>query len=128
MTIDEVVRRLRAFEKGRPLPFGEKLRVPRIDDAQVLSLAFLKMGGESAPWGVAYGRPGKTPKVLTVAEARTRDAVADIMLELAPVLLTHVHHPQFSPFGPDPETRLPPFQIWLPNDTHLEMLHHIAYA
>ena len=84
------------------------------------------MGGESAPWGLAYGHPGKTPKVLTVAEPRTRDAVADIMLEFAPSLLTHVHHPQFSSFGPDPEARLPPFQIWLPNDTHLEMLHHLA--
>jgi hypothetical protein len=91
-------------------------------------LAFVKMGGESAPWGLAVGPPGKPPKVLTVSEPRTRDAVADMMLEFAPILLTHVHHPQFSPFGPDPEARLPPFQIWLPNDSHLEMLHHLAYA
>ena len=69
------------------------------------------------------------PKVLTVPEPRTRDAVAEMMLEFAPALLTHVHHPQrSSPFGPDPEARLPPFQVWLPNDTHLEMLHHLAYA
>jgi hypothetical protein len=128
VTTDEVVRRLRAFEKGKPLPVGEKLRAPRLDPAQMLILAFVKMGGESAPWGVAFGRPGKTPKVLTVGEPRTRDAVADMMLEFAPSLLTHVHHPQFSSFGPDPEARLPPFQIWLPNDTHLEMLHHLAYA
>lgn len=128
MTADEVVRRLRAFEKGKPLPQGEKLRVPRVDPAQILILVFVKMGGESAPWGVAYGRPGKSPKVLTVAEPRTRDAVADMMLEFAPTLLTHVHHPQFSSFGPDPEARLPPFQVWLPNNAHLEMLHHLAYA
>ncbi len=128
MTVDEVVRRLRAFDKGKPLPFGEKLRVPRLTDEQILVLAFVRMGGESAPWGVAYGRPGKAPKVLTVPEPRTRDAVADMMLEVAPTLLTHLNHPQFSSFGPDPEARLPPFQVWLPNNAHLEMLHHLAYA
>lgn len=128
MTGNEVVRRLRAFERGRPLPAGETLRVHRLDSNQVMILAFVKMGGESAPWGVAYGRSGKPPKLLTVAEPRTRDEVATMMLELAPVLLTHLHHPQFSPFGPDPEARIPPFQIWVPNDAHLEMLHHLAYA
>jgi hypothetical protein len=51
-----------------------------------------------------------------------------MMLEFAPVLLTHVHHPQFSPFGPDPDMRVPSFQLWVPNDSHLEMLHHLAYA
>lgn len=128
MTVDEAVRRLRAFKRGKPLPFGEKLRVPRLTDERSLVLAFVKMGGESAPWGVAYGRPGKTPRVLTVPEPRTRDSVADMMLEVAPTLLTHLHHPQFSSLGPDPETRLPPFQVWLPNGAHLEMLHHLAYA
>lgn len=128
MTTDEVVRRLRAFEKGKPLPSGERLRVPRLDSEQILILTFVRMGGESAAWGVAYGHPGETPEVLAVAELRTRDAVAEMMLEFSPVLLTHVHHPEFSPFGPDPDTSLPPFQVWVPNDTHLEMLHHLAYA
>jgi hypothetical protein len=128
MTTDEVVRRLRAFEKGKPLPSGEKVRIPRLDPPQIFVLAFVKMGGESAPWGIAFGRPGRAPKVLTVAEPRTRDAVADMMLAFAPELLAHIHHPQHSSFGPDPEAKLPPFQIWVPNDTHLEMLHHLAYA
>src|ERR1051325_1087713 len=105
MTVDEVVRRLRAFQKGKPLRSGEKLRVPRLDPSQILILAFVKMGGESAPWGIAYGRPGKTPKLLAVAEPRTRDAVAEMMLEFLPALLTHIHHPQYSPFGPDPDAK-----------------------
>ena len=128
MTTDEVVRRLRAFEKGRPLPSGERLRVPLLDPEQVLILAFVRMGGESAAWGLAYGRPGQAPQVLAVPEPRTRDAVAEMLLEFAPVLLTHLHHPEHSRFGPDPDTPLPPFQVWLPNETHVEMLHHLAYA
>src|SRR5262245_24012188 len=113
MTADEVVRRLRAFEKGRPLPGGETLRVRRLEPPQILVLAFVKMGGESAPWGLTFGRPGKSPTLKTVAEPRTRDEVAQMMLEFAPTLLTHIHHPRYSPFGPDPEARLPPFQIWM---------------
>jgi hypothetical protein len=128
MTSDEAVRRLRAFQKGRPLPSGETLRVPRVSPAQQLVLAFVKMGGESSPWGLAYGRPDKTPTILSVSEARTRDDVAEMMSRFAPVLLTHLHQPQHSPFGPDPDAKVPTFQVWLPNDSHLEMLHHLAYA
>jgi hypothetical protein len=128
MTADEVVRRLRAFEKGRPLPRGETLRVRRLPPDQQLVVAFVKMGGESAPWGMGYGRPGGKRRFLTIPEPRTRDDVAQMMAEFAPALLTHLHHPDFSSFGRDPEARVPPFQVWIPNGTHLEMLHHIAYA
>lgn len=128
MTTNDVVRRLRAFEQGRTLQCGETLRVPRLPDAQQFVIALVKMGGESAPWGVAYGRPGKPPTVLTVPEPRTRDDVAEMMANVAPPLLTHLHHPKYSPFGPDPDQQLPPFQVWLPNESHLEMLHHLAYA
>lgn len=128
MTADEVVRRLRAYEAGKPLRRGETLRIKRLPPEQVLMLAFVKMGGESAPWGVAYGRPGAKRQILTIPEPRTRDDVAQMMLEFAPALLTHLQHPDFSSFNRDPETRVPPFQVWLPNPSHLEMLHHIAYA
>jgi hypothetical protein len=128
MTSDEAVRRLRAFQKGRPLPSGETLRVARVGAAQQLVLAFVKMGGESAPWGLAYGRPDRSPTILSVPEPRTRNDVAEMMSRFAPVLLTHLHQPQHSPFGPDPEEKVPLPQVWLPNDSHVEMLHHLAYA
>jgi hypothetical protein len=128
MTADEVVRRLRAFQAGKPLSRGETLRLHRSPAEHTLMLAFVKMGGESAPWGVGYGRPGGPRRFLTIPEPRTRDDVAEMMLEFAPVLLTHLHHPDFSPFGDDPEARVPAFQVWLPNPSHLEMLHHLAYA
>jgi hypothetical protein len=128
MTGDEAVRRLRAFQKGRPLPSGETLHLPRVGAAQQLVLAFVKMGGESSPWGLAYGRPDKAPTILWVPEARRRDDAAEMLSRFAPILLTHLHHPQHSPFGPDPDQKVPLLQVWLPNDSHLEMLHHIAYA
>jgi hypothetical protein len=128
MTADEVVRRLRSFQAGKPLSRGETLRVRRLPAEQMLMLAFVKMGGESAPWGIGYGRPGGPRRMLTIPEPRTRDDVAEMMLEFASALLTHLHHPDFSPFGGDPEARVPPFQVWLPNPSHLEMLHHLAYA
>jgi hypothetical protein len=128
MTTDEVVRRLRAFELGRPVRRGETLRVTRLPDEQVMILAFVKMGGESAPWGLAYACPGKKPSFLTIPEPRTRDDVAEMVLEFSETLLKFLHHPQFSAFGPDPKTRVPPFQVWLPNPSHLEMLHYLAYA
>lgn len=128
MTSDEAVRRLKAFKRGKPVSNGATLRIKRLPDSQVLILCFVRMGGESSPWGVAFGRPGKKPTILTTPEPRTRDDVAEMMVKLAPELLTHLHHPRFSPFGPSPDTKVPPFQVWVPNPSHLEMLHHLAYA
>ena len=55
------------------------------------------------------------------------------MSEFAPVLLKHVLHPRFEEAGrveahgrERPE--LPQRQVWLPNRSHLEMLHCLAYA
>ena len=110
------------------MPCGAALRVPRLPDPQILVLAFVRMGGESSPWGIAVGRPGKPPQVFTTPEPRTRDDVAEMVAKLAPILLTHVHHPRFSPFGPDSNAAIPPFQVWVPNATHLEMLHHLNYT
>ena len=61
-------------------------------------------------------------------EPRTRDDVAEMVVKLAPALLTHLNHPQYSAWGPSPDVKVPPFQVWLPNASHLEMLHHLAYA
>jgi hypothetical protein len=136
MTGHDAVRRLMAFAAGKPLPSGETLRLPKpektIQAKDILILAFVRMGGESAPWGIAFGAPGRRPDVMTVAEPRTRDYVADMMADFAPTLLTHLFHPRFDKAGrvapgsdrPDVPLR----QVWLPNRSHLEMLHCIEYA
>src|SRR5437870_4708194 len=87
------------------------------------------MGGESAPWGIAHGLSGTKPTILTVPEGRNRTLVADMAAEFAPALLRHLRHPDYdraSPKSPDDIGTLR--QLWLPNGTHLDMLHFIAYA
>ncbi len=129
MNAFQALQRLRAYEKGRPLPRGSTIHFPLSRPNDTLLLAFLKMGGESAPWGVAWGRPGKTPSVLTVGEPRNRDLVADMMAEFAPALLDHIFQPEHSEFQIQaPQQQRPLRQIWLPNPTHIEMLHFLSYA
>jgi hypothetical protein len=123
------MQRLQAFAKGKPLPRGATIHFPIAEPKDTLLLAFVKMGGESAPWGVAWTTPGKKPSVLCVGEPRNRDLVADMMAEFAPVLLEHVFHPEYSEIqiGASRQPR-PLRQIWLPNSTHVEMLHFLSYA
>ncbi len=75
------MQRLQAFAKGKPLPRGATIHFPISQPKDTLFLAFLKMGGESAPWGVAWATSGKKPSVLCVGEPRNRDLVADMMAE-----------------------------------------------
>jgi hypothetical protein len=129
MNSHQVLRRLEAFRVGRPLPQGETLHFPIAAPEDLLLLAFVRMGGESAPWGVAFGHPGNRPTVLTVPEPRNRDLVADMAAAFAPTLLKLLRHPAHSAERIDgPEGRRSLRQVWLPNPTHLDMLHHLAYA
>jgi hypothetical protein len=125
----EIVERLRAYHAGRPLPRGETLRVHVADDSNLLVVAFLRIGGESRPWALAYGHPNSTPSILSVPEGRDRDVVARMTFSFAPVLLEHLRTPGFGPASPVSEEELKPLrQIWLPNPSHLDMLHHLAFA
>jgi hypothetical protein len=125
----DVVRRLWAYCEGRPQPCGETKHLYLAPDRDVLIVAFVRMGGESRPWGIAFGRCGAEPKIITVPEARNRDLVAAMVAEFAPVLLSHLRTPGYCRSGPESRDDLLPLrQIWLPNSTHLEMLHHLAYA
>lgn len=125
----DVVRRLKAFHEGRPLPRGETRHLHVADDEDILMVAFVRMGGESRPWGIAFGHPGAVPTVLSVAEARNRDLVADMVAEFAPALLEHLRAPGFVAGAVTSADGLRPLrQIWLPNPTHLDMLHHLAFA
>lgn len=129
MSTNDIMRRLRAWQSGRPLPRYSTLHHHVAAPEDVLVLAFVRMGGESAPWGVAIGRPDRKPTVFTVPEARNRDLVADMAARLAPVLLEHFRHPRYGGgevTGPD--HGLPLRQVWVPNVTHVDMLHHLAYA
>jgi len=125
----QIVRRLRAFEEGQPLPHGETLHFPIADPADILVVSFVRMGGESSPWGVAWGRPDRPPQIAAVGEPRNRDFVADMLTDFAPTLLKHLFHPSFAHLQiTQAEDPRPLRQVWLPNSTHLEMLHLLEYA
>ena len=124
----ETIRRLRAWSEGKPTPRGEKVNVHVGDDDDILIVAFLRMGGESRPWGVAFGKPEEKPKILTVAEGRNRSRVGDMMVEFAPALLEHFRHPQHSMEDLTNWESNSHRQIWLPGPTHVEMLHYIALS
>lgn len=124
----ETIRRIRAWHEGRPQPRGAVVNVHIGSDDDVVIVAFLRMGGESRPWGVAIGTLADGPRVFTVPEARNRDLVADMMLEVAPILLRHFRHPRWSPEGPGGFQTQTLRQLWLPGPTHLEMLQYVAAA
>lgn len=129
MTTDlETIRRLHAWHEGRPMPRGAVVNRHVAADDDVLVVAFVRMGGESRPWGVAIGSPSDGPTVFSVPEARNRDLVADMMLHVAPIVLRHFRHPQWHPDGPAAFASAPHRQIWLPGPSHLEMLHFLAAA
>ncbi len=129
MNTDEIVRRLAAFHQGRPLPLGKTMHFPVARQEDILIVAFARMGGESLPWGIGYGHPNTSPTILTVPEPRNRDLVAEMAAQLAPVLLKHFWHPDSgSSRVTDPQQVLPLRQVWLPNPTHLDMLHFLAYT
>ena len=112
----DIVRRLVAFARGRPLPRGETKQVYVGADRDVLIVAFVRMGGESRPWGIAYGHPNTSPAILTVPEGRNRDLVADMCAAFAPTLLCHVRTPGFVDEPAAGWEHLRPLrQVWLPN-------------
>ena len=88
------------------------------------------MGGETRPWGVAYGPRGQPPKILSVANGRNRVDIESMMEIFAVDLLTHFRTEgySFDPINKDnlPEEDSP--QIWVPNSSHLDMLHCLSYA
>lgn len=84
MRPDQAVKRLQAWCQGKPLPAYSTRHFAIAGDSDLLIVAFLRMGGESAPWGIAWGYPGKAPRILTVPEARNREAVAQMVATFAP--------------------------------------------
>lgn len=124
MNGDEVVRRLLAFQAGQPIPLGETIHFPIASGDDLLLLVFVKMGGESAPWGIAWARESGSVSTLTVPEPRNRDAVAAMLADFASTLLSHLAHPVLRDDGDQPPFR----QLWLPNPTHVDMLHHLSYT
>jgi len=129
MTVREIARKLRAWEAGRPIPRYETIHHAVVPPAQAFIVAFIRMAGESRPWGIAWGTAEEGPTIQSVPDGRVRDDVAVLCAEFAEALLAHmrVHNWTYDPVDQDavPEVLR---QVWLPNGQHLAMLHQLNYT
>ena len=107
--------RLRAFLEGKPVPRLERRPIPVSAADDRLLMAFVRMGGESSPWGIAWKRGKHATKVRMVPEARRRSDVAEMAAELSDELAAH--------FDLDASSLR---QVWIPGATHAEMLHFLS--
>ena len=105
---DHVTQRLAAWKAGKPLPWGTTLHFPVASPEDILVVAFVRMGGESSPWGIVAGHPGEKPQTFTVPEARNRELVAAMCEQFAPLLLEHFRHPAFADDDFETVKLLPP--------------------
>ena len=130
MRPDEAGKRLQAWHAGRPLPAYKTRHFAIVKDEDLLIIALVRMGGESAPWGIAWGHPGEMPEVRAVPEARNREAVAEMVSTFALVLLDHYWSPLTRDWdgATQRDKALPLRQVWMPNGSHIDMLHFLAYS
>jgi hypothetical protein len=125
----DVLRRIEAWRTGVPAPVCESLPWPRAANADRLIVAFVRMAGEARPWGIAAGRPGEAPTILTAAEPRDAGELARLAVDFGKILLPHLPHPDHTT---DAEKEgvaeiAPQRQLWMPGSTHVEMLHLLDY-
>lgn len=126
-----LVRRLRAWTIGAPVARGTTIQTTISEPERRFLLAFVRMGGESRPWGVAWKCGTAAVKHRTVGEPRMREFVDEMMEEIVEDLAKHLGHPSHAKLV-DPSRKefeqatLP--QIWVPNSSHIDMLHFLAYA
>ncbi len=136
MSDAEIFDRIRAWEAGTPLPRGRTLGWPRAPHHDRLVIAFVRMGGESSPWGVAIGPPDEEPQCFVSPEPRNADEHAAFVAQFGPLLLDHLDHPRAltqqarealleSPAPLLERVRLR--QLWMPGPSHVAMLHFLDF-
>lgn len=127
-----LVRRLRSWSVGGPVARGTTIHTCVSSSENRFILAFVRMGGESRPWGVAW-KPGNSKmKFRAIGEPRAREFVDEMLEDLAEDLAFHLGHPYYDDVE-EPAKRaefdsddLP--QIWVPNSSHIDMLHFLSYS
>lgn len=129
MKVSDVLLRIEAFRGGAPLPLGKTFPWPRSRNEDRLIVAFVRMAGESLPWGIAAGHPGADPIVLSVPEPRNPDELARLTRDFGKILLEHLPHPEQT--TPEQQAEIEALaqrrQLWVPGSTHVEMLHFLDF-
>ena len=124
-----IARKLQAWQAGKPLPRYDTIHHAIMPPDQVLIVAFVRMAGESRPWGIAWGTAGARPRIESVPDGRVRDDVGVLCATFGEDLLEHlrVHNWTFDPVPQMPELG-DLRQVWLPNGQHTAMLHQLSYT
>ncbi|OBG34923.1 hypothetical protein [Mycolicibacter heraklionensis] len=128
-SVRTIARKLEAWQAGYPLPKYDTIHHAIMPPNQTMIVAFVRMAGESRPWGIAWGPAGSAPRIESVPDGRIRDDVAVLCATFAEDLLEHlrVHNWTFDPAPQKPElSELR--QVWLPNGQHVAMLHQLSYT
>ncbi|WP_088284639.1 hypothetical protein [Kineosporia sp. A_224] len=120
---------MEAWQAGRPLQRYDTIHHAIMPPDQAMIVAFVRMAGESRPWGIAWGTVGSQPRIESVPDGRVRDDVAVLCATFAEELLEHlrVHNWTFDPVPQKPELG-DLRQVWLPNGQHIAMLHQLSYT
>ena len=128
-SVRSIAQKLRAWEAGRPLPRYDTIHHAVMSPEQTLVVAFVRMAGESRPWGVAWGTVNAEPTIRSVPDGRMRDDVAELAALFAEDLLEHMRVHNWT-FDPAPEKPEPGelCQVWFPNGQHVAMLHQMSYT
>jgi len=115
----EMFRVLEAHRRGFPVPRGDTLRVDVAEPEDILLVAFVRMGGESVPWAAGIRRPGGPTERFWTPDPRKRTELARALRPFGKALAGFLRAPS-RPLPP----RHP--QVWVPDPTHLDMLHLLA--
>jgi len=128
-SVRSIARKLQAWQAGHPVPRYDTIHHAIMPADQTMIVAFVRMAGESRPWGIAWGTVGSEPRVESVPDGRVRDDVGLLCAAFAEDLLEHlrVHNWTFDPVPQKPELG-DLRQVWLPNGQHVAMLHQLSYT
>lgn len=128
-SVRAIAGKLQAWQAGQPLPRYDTIHHAIMPPDQTLIVAFVRMAGESRPWGIAWGTAGSEPRIESVPDGRVRDDVGVLCAAFAEDLLEHmrVHNWTFDPVPQKPELG-DLRQVWLPNGQHVAMLHQLSYT
>ena len=125
--VRQIVRKLRAFQASKALPKYATI-LTQLPKAPAF-LAFVRMSGETRPWGVAFGTEETGPKIYSAVDGRDREQIQSMLEDFSIDLINYFNVENFT-FDPISKENLhaenPP-QVWVPNSSHVDMLHFINY-
>lgn len=123
----QVIRKIRAFEASKAIPKFSTIHAFLADAPAFLS--FVRMSGETRPWGIAFGTEATGPKIYNAIDGRNFSQIQKIIEDFAMDLVEYFRVENFT-FDPITKENLPldnPPQIWVPNSSHVDMFHFINY-